>query len=117
MWKNHCILFFTDNEALVSVINKQSSKDRYAMIMVRHLMLKCLQFNILFRVKHIAGKRNVLADFLSRLQVRGCIKAVSRRFVSYELLPFVIVYVMTLHPWKRTLHGPTARRKNVFLQI
>lgn len=25
LWKNHCILFFTDNEALVSVINKQSS--------------------------------------------------------------------------------------------
>ena len=65
--KNRCILFFTDNEALVSVINKQSSKDCDAMIMVRHLMLKCLQFNILFRVKHIAGKRNVLADFLSRL--------------------------------------------------
>ena len=36
---------------------------------------------------------------------RGCVKAVSLRFVSYELLPVVIVYVMTLHPWKRTLHG------------
>jgi hypothetical protein len=23
LWKNHCILFFTDNEALVSVINKE----------------------------------------------------------------------------------------------
>ena len=67
--KNRCILFFTDNEALVSVINKQSSKYCDIMIMVRHLVLKCLQFNILFRAKHIhvAGKRNVLADFLSRL--------------------------------------------------
>jgi hypothetical protein len=44
-------------------------KDCDVMIMVRHLVLKCLQFNILFRAKHIAGKRNVLADFLSRLQV------------------------------------------------
>jgi hypothetical protein len=33
------------------------------------------------------------------------VEAVSRRFVSYELLPFVIYYVMTLHSWKRTLHG------------
>ena len=32
----------------------------------------------------------------------------------HELLPFVIVIVMTLHPWKRTLHGWTARRKNVY---
>ena len=48
---------------------------------------------------------------------RWCVKGVSRRFVSYELLPFVIVYIITLHPWKRTLHGWTARRKNVFLQI
>lgn len=39
------------------------------MIMVRHLVLTCFQFNILFRAKHIAGKRNVLADYLSRLQV------------------------------------------------
>ena len=46
-------------------------KDCDVMIMVRHLVLKCLQFNILFRAKHIhvAAKRNVLADFLSRLQV------------------------------------------------
>lgn len=67
LWKNHCILFFTDNEALVSVINKQRSKDCDVMIMVMHLVLKCLQFNILFRAKHIAGTRNVLVDFLSRL--------------------------------------------------
>jgi hypothetical protein len=40
--------------------------------------------------------------------IRRCAKAVSRRFVSYELLSFVIVYIMTLHPWKRTLHGWTA---------
>ena len=45
---------------------------------------------------------------------RECVKAVSRRFVSYELLPFVIGYVMTLHSWKRTLHGWTAEGKMCF---
>jgi hypothetical protein len=45
--------------------------------------------------------------------IRRCAKAVSRRFVSYELLSFVIVYVMTLHPWKRTLHGWTALYVNL----
>ena len=69
LWQNHSILFFTDNEALVSVINKQTSKDNTVMKMVRRLVLKCLQLNILFRAKHIPGKKNVLADCLSRLQV------------------------------------------------
>ena len=31
----------------------------------------------------------------------GCVQAVTHRFVSYDLFSFVIVYVMTLHPWKR----------------
>jgi hypothetical protein len=41
--------------------------------------------------------------------ISGCVKTVSRRFASYELLPFVSVYVMTLHSWKRTLHGWTGK--------
>jgi len=51
------------------------------------------------------------------LWLRGCVQAVSRRLASYEFLPFVIVYVMTLHPWKRTLHELTSRRKHVLVQI
>ena len=43
--------------------------------------------------------------------MRGCVNAVSRLFVSYELLPCVILYVMTLHPWKCIFHESTARRK------
>jgi len=30
LWKNHAILLFTDNEALVSVINKQTSKSGWS---------------------------------------------------------------------------------------
>lgn len=69
LWKNHSILFFTDNEALVSVINKQTSKDNILLTMVRWLVLQCLRNNILFKAKHIPGKKNVLADSLSRLQM------------------------------------------------
>lgn len=69
LWQNHSILFFTDNESLVSVINKQTSKDNEVMKMVRFMVLQCLKLNILFKAKHIPGKRNVLADLLSRLQV------------------------------------------------
>ena len=68
--RNQCILFLTDNEALVSVINKQTSKDSDLMTFVRKLVLVCLQNNILFRAKHIAGCRNTLADSLSRFQIQ-----------------------------------------------
>jgi hypothetical protein len=67
---NHSILFFTDNEALVHVINKQSCKDKALMFFVRKLVLVCLNHNILFKAKHIPGTYNRLADLLSRFQVQ-----------------------------------------------
>lgn len=67
---NQCILFFTDNEALVHVINKQSCKDKPLMFFVRKLVSICLEHNIVFKAKHIRGIHNNLADSLSRLQVQ-----------------------------------------------
>ena len=67
--RNQCILFFTDNEALVHVINKQSCRDKQLMFFVRKLVLVCLHNNIVFKAKHVPGSKNTLADSLSRLQV------------------------------------------------
>ena len=66
--QNRSILFLTDNEALVHVINKQSCKNKILMFFVRKLVLVCLE-NILFKAKHVRGVYNTLADSLSRLQV------------------------------------------------
>ena len=68
--RNQSILFFTDNEALVHVINKQSCRDKTLMVFVRKLVSICLDNNILFRAKHIPGTHYTLADCLSRLQVQ-----------------------------------------------
>ena len=67
--RNKQIYINTDNEALVYILNKQSSPDRLTMILIRRLVLLLLKFNIHLRAKHIAGVKNVLADALSRLQV------------------------------------------------
>ena len=56
---NGRIIFHTDNQALVPIINKQSSKDKAIMCLVRKLLITCLRFNILFQAQHIAGKANV----------------------------------------------------------
>ena len=68
--KNQRITFYTDNEALVHVINKASCKDKLLMIFVRKLVLICLEHNILFRAQHVPGVKNNLADSLSRLQIQ-----------------------------------------------
>ena len=70
-WSNHSVCFITDNEALVHIINQQTSKDKKVMSLLRKLVLLCLTMNINFTAKHIAGKKNTLADKLSRSQING----------------------------------------------
>lgn len=60
-------LFFTDNKALVHVINKQSCRDPQLMFFVHKLVLVCLTDNIVFKAKYIPGLQNKLADSLSCL--------------------------------------------------
>ena len=62
-------VFFTDNEALVPVINNQTSREPHIMALLRPLVLACLRFNINFAARHIPGRFNTLADMLSRSQV------------------------------------------------
>lgn len=67
--QNRRILFLTDNEAIVHVINKQSCRDKSLMFFVWKMVLASLTHNIVFNAKHIPGVTNKLADALSRLQV------------------------------------------------
>lgn len=66
---NRSICFNCDNEALVHVLNKQSSTEKNVMFLIRRLVLLSLQFNVLFSAVHLPGKLNILSDALSRLQI------------------------------------------------
>ena len=66
---NCSVCFFTDNESLVSVINKQTSKEPSVMVLLRRLILTCLRYNIHFIAQHVPGRYNTLADKLSRSQI------------------------------------------------
>ena len=46
---NQCVLFFTDNEALVHVINKQSCKDKPLMRFLRKLVSICYSITLFSR--------------------------------------------------------------------
>ena len=43
---NRCVLFFTDNAALVDIINEQTSKHKLVMVLLRDLVLSCLRCNV-----------------------------------------------------------------------
>ena len=48
--KDQHVLFFTNNEALVHVINRQTCHDKDLMLSVRKLVLVCLKYNITLNV-------------------------------------------------------------------
>ena len=72
LWGNHFenskVLFHCDNMAVVSIVNKQSTRDRASMHLVRLLVEVCLCHNIVFKAQHIPGLNNEIADSLSRFQ-------------------------------------------------
>lgn len=66
--ENKRLLFHVDNEAVVYIINKQTSKDPRVMRLLRNLVLLTLKFNIIFKAVHIEGRNNSVADAISRCQ-------------------------------------------------
>jgi hypothetical protein len=66
--KNSKILFLSDNQAVVDIINKKSCKNKTLVILIRRLVLASMTWNVIFRSKHIKGKTNLVADLLSRSQ-------------------------------------------------
>ncbi|KAK3089099.1 hypothetical protein FSP39_000774 [Pinctada imbricata] len=81
--ENNCIEFFSDNMAVVHIINKQTSKDPVIMKLVRRLVITALKHNILFKATHIPGTTNIASDKLARLQI----KEFRDRFPQMNQLP------------------------------
>lgn len=64
------VLIFCDNEAVASVLNKQSARCPKLMALMRLITLQCLRYNILIRSQWIATFSNGTADALSRHQIQ-----------------------------------------------
>ncbi len=62
------VLFHCDNQAVVSIINKQTAKGTRVMSLLRNLVLLSLQHNVLFKAVYIDTHSNIIADSLSRFQ-------------------------------------------------
>ena len=66
---NRKVRFRCDNEAVVNIINKQSSNCDKIMHLVRLFVCQCLRYNITFKAVQIPGVHNDIAESLSRFQV------------------------------------------------
>jgi hypothetical protein len=77
-WESHftnkTILFRVDNMALVTIINKRISKSKSVL---RPLVPCTLRNNMQFKAVHIEGSINMIADTLSRFQMRRFRKVAS----------------------------------------
>ena len=68
-WQNSVVRFVTDNSCTLGAINNQSSKSKSSMIIIRRLVILLLKWNIHLKAQHIAGKKNILPDRISRFAV------------------------------------------------
>ena len=63
------VVFYCDNKSVVYNINKQSSKNKFIMKMLRPIIMLLLKYNFSLKARHIKGKLNTVADRISRGQV------------------------------------------------
>ena len=68
LMRNHNIVLLCDDPGDVDIINKQSTRCKHTMQIIRPLTLKLVEFNIHLSAKHIPGHKNIIPDRISRFQ-------------------------------------------------
>ena len=66
---NKRILLYYDNESVVWMINKTTSKCRYCMVLLQMIVLEALKQNVRIKAAHVRSEDNGRADALSRLDL------------------------------------------------
>ena len=62
VWAQKRIIFYCDNQAVVSIINSKRSKSPRIMDLMRALTLKTMKYNFYFKAVHVPGHSNDIAD-------------------------------------------------------
>ena len=65
-WAGKCVLFRSDNMAVVTVLQKNKAKDRVLLQLLRCLHFYAAVWQFSYTAEHIAGELNTAADALSR---------------------------------------------------
>lgn len=67
-WRHAFMIFHGDNQAVVEVINRLSSRDPGMLTILREIVQLYLHQDCIFQAKHCPGRLNIVADFLSHSQ-------------------------------------------------
>ena len=87
-WANKRIRIFSDNLAVVQVLNTGKARDMTLATCARNLWLIAAVNNIQFQFSHIPGKNNVLADLLSRWHItNNRIERLNNIISNYSWIP------------------------------
>lgn len=65
-WQGKVILFHSDNQAVVAIVNRTYSKQESIMHLVRCLVFYAARYSFWFKAAHVPGVENKRADHLSR---------------------------------------------------
>ena len=69
-WRNQQVIVMSDNKPICDCWQSRSAKDPNLMRLFRYLFFHAAMYNFNIMFQHLPGHSNVLADLLSRLQVR-----------------------------------------------
>ena len=69
-FKNQRIVLFCDNQAVVSMINKNTSSCKNCLALIKILVLHSMELNTRVFANYITSKANKSADLLSRLKIQ-----------------------------------------------
>ena len=64
------IQIFCDNQAVVAMVNNNTSGCKYCMVLIRKLTLLCMRINLKIFVSYVRSAENILADSLSSMDFR-----------------------------------------------
>lgn len=68
--KNHRVIIFCDNTAVVHMINKASSTCKKCMFLIRIITAVSIKHNVRYFARYIKTKWNKFSDLLSRMQIK-----------------------------------------------
>ena len=69
-YKNKRVCLFCDNISVVYMLNKNTSKCKRCMVLIRLIVLHCMVHNVRVFAKHVTTSANDLADHLSRMRIQ-----------------------------------------------
>lgn len=65
-WSRKHVLFRSDNQAVVAILNSRTSRDSAIMHLLRSLLMSAARSNFTFKAEYLPGKQNGITDALSR---------------------------------------------------